>query len=180
MQTNKWKYSAKSLCIWLYKLIGYSPPIFGEKMLRSSSIEFRVRREWNVPKKICTSLRRHVVPFVNGRYHFYDTWKSFDLLLRVQCFMDPSYPNLSPLSQHYRTDPQPTTWTPTSFFLTLRKRIFCLLYLNPGNMLHLSWLKAWLLMVASTIKNGQDRLRKGNRRRRPTPSMVILDNHTDK
>ena len=53
MQTNKWKSSAKSLCIWLYKLIGYSPPIFGVKMLRSSSIEFRVRREWNVPKTIC-------------------------------------------------------------------------------------------------------------------------------
>ena len=25
-------------------------------------------------------------------------------------------------------------------------------------------LKAWLLMVASTVKNGNDRLRKGNRR----------------
>ena len=73
MQTNKWKSSAKPLCIWLYKLIGYSPPIFGVKMLRSSSIEFRVRREWNVPKTICTSLRRYVFPFVNGRYHFYDT-----------------------------------------------------------------------------------------------------------
>ena len=120
MQTNKWKSSAKPLCIWLYKLIGYSPPIFGVKMLRSSSIEFRVRREWNVPKMICTSLRRHVVPFVNGRFHFYDTWKSFDLLLRVFLWkrnkmathsqtralnQDPSYPNLSPLSQHYHIDP---------------------------------------------------------------------------
>ena len=41
----------------------------------------------------------------------------------------------------------------------MQKRIIALLLLNPGNIPHLSWLKAWLLMVAATVKNGKDRLR---------------------
>ena len=49
---------------------------------------------------------------------------------------------------------------------TIHKRIylFALLHFNPGNIFHLPSLKAWLLMVAWTVKNGNDRLRKGNRR----------------
>ena len=49
---------------------------------------------------------------------------------------------------------------------TIHKRIylFALLQFNPGNIFHLPSLKAWLLMVALTVKNGNDRLRKGNRR----------------
>ena len=33
--------------------------------------------------------------------------------------------------------------------------------------LYLSWLKTWLSIVTSTVKNGNNRLRKGNRRCRP-------------
>ena len=59
-----------------------------------------------------------------------------------------------------------STWAPTSFFLTLfENAFFAFLLLNSGNILHLSWLKSWLLMVSSTVKNGRDRLRKGNRHR---------------
>ena len=43
--------------------------------------------------------------------------------------------------------------------------VFALLYLNPGNTLFLSWLKTLLLILASTVKNGKNRLRKENRQR---------------
>ena len=41
---------------------------------------------------------------------------------------------------------------------------------------HLLWLKAWLPMVGSTVKNGSDRLRKGNRHHRPASDMDELTN----
>ena len=41
---------------------------------------------------------------------------------------------------------------------------------NPWTILQLSRLKAWLPMVASTVKNANDHLRKGNKHRRSFPA----------
>ena len=57
-------------------------------------------------------------------------------------------------------------------FNTILKRILCFIVTYPGNILHLWWLKAWLPMVSSTVKNGKDRLRKENRLRRRVNSNV--------
>ena len=82
MQTNKWKSSAKSLCIWLYKLIGYSPPIFGVEMLRSSSIEFRVKcaqDDLHFPQATRCPFRKRSLPFLRHLKKFWPVIESVSM-----------------------------------------------------------------------------------------------------
>ena len=52
--------------------------------------------------------------------------------------------------------------------MTIQKNVLfaLLLLINSRNILNLSWLKPWFPVVASTVKNGNDRLWKGNSLRR--------------
>ena len=105
---------------------------FHDRPVKNATVNLPIRSKRNSERFSCNSLSQlgaqnrdigaAVVPFVNCRCHFYDTYtyKIFNLLLKAFRLKrkkiatqgrtwtsnpDLSYPNLSPLPLHYHTDP---------------------------------------------------------------------------